>query len=301
MIFQDHARSSTRLTGVDDDTLTGEDDDTLTGVDNDTLTGVDDDTLTGINDIPVLRVARRGAIAVHVVEKAIPVDAVVSLKVDWTRRFDHMQQHSGQHLITAIIDKNYGYKTLSWELGKTKTAIDLGCSSLTPDQLSEIEEECNMAIRNHTNVTVHVYESAKDPELQQVRTRGLPDDHVGQVRVVEIEGLEMNMCCGTHVRNLSDLQMIKLLHTEPTKGLLRLFFLAGKRVLDFTHKALDNEKGLTKILSCGPDEHVTMVDKLQKSLKAANKVNRSQLRELALLEAYKIKSGDKKEPYVCIH
>ncbi|CAB4004576.1 Alanyl-tRNA editing Aarsd1 [Paramuricea clavata] len=111
----------------------------------------------------------------------------------------------------------------------------------------------------------------------------------------------MNMCCGTHVRNLSDLQMIKLLHTEPTKGLLRLFFLAGKRVLDFTHKALDNEKGLTKILSCGPDEHVTMVDKLQKSLKAANKVNRSQLRELALLEAYKIKSGDKKEPYVCIH
>ena len=56
------------------------------------------------------------------------------------------------------------------ELGKTKTAIDLGCSSLTPDQLSEIEEECNMAIRNHTNVTVHVYESAKDPELQQVRS-----------------------------------------------------------------------------------------------------------------------------------
>ena len=54
------------------------------------------------------------------------------------------------------------------ELGKTKTAIDLGCSGLTPEQLSELEEECNEAIRNHTNVTVHVYESAKDPELQQV-------------------------------------------------------------------------------------------------------------------------------------
>lgn len=87
--------------------------------------------------------------------------------------------------------------------------------------------------------------------------------------------------------------MIKLLHTEVTKGCLRLFFLAGKRVLDFTHKALDNEKGLTKMLrlvdnfanincgvidnivvfSCGPDDHVAMVDKLQKSLKLANKVS----------------------------
>lgn len=54
------------------------------------------------------------------------------------------------------------------ELGKTKTAIDLGCSSLTPDQLAEIEQECNEAIRNHVNVIVHVYDSAKDPELQQV-------------------------------------------------------------------------------------------------------------------------------------
>ena len=54
------------------------------------------------------------------------------------------------------------------ELGKTKTSIDLGCSSLTPEQLSQIEEECNKIIRDHTNVTVHVYESAKDPELQQV-------------------------------------------------------------------------------------------------------------------------------------
>jgi hypothetical protein len=78
--------------------------------------------------------------------------------------------------------------------------------------------------------------------------------------------------------------MIKLLHTsvqtEPTKGCFRLFFLAGKRVLDFTRKALDNEKGLMFccfFCSCGPDEHVVMVDKLQKSLKAANKVSHGYL------------------------
>ncbi|XP_046848732.1 alanyl-tRNA editing protein Aarsd1-like [Xenia sp. Carnegie-2017] len=254
-----------------------------------------------INDVPVFQVTRRGALAVHVVKEEISVDSEVKLKVDWTRRFDHMQQHSGQHLITAVIDEKYGYKTLSWELGKSKTAIDLDCSKLTSDQMEEIEEECNRIIRNHSDVKVHVYESAKDPELQKVRTRGLPDDHVGQVRVVEIEGLEMNMCCGTHVRNLSDLQMIKLLHTESTKGCTRLFFLAGKRVLEFARKAYENEKGLSKILSCGPDEHVAMVDKMQKSLKAANKANRLQLRELALLEVYKIKSKEKKPNYVCIH
>uniref|UniRef100_A0A6Q2Z0P5 Alanyl-transfer RNA synthetases family profile domain-containing protein n=1 Tax=Esox lucius TaxID=8010 RepID=A0A6Q2Z0P5_ESOLU len=190
-----------------------------------------------IGDVPVLRVTRNGAEAVHFVGSVLEVGREVQLKVDWERRFDHMQQHSGQHLITALADSMFGYKTTSWELGRQRSTIELDTPSLKPAQVEALEAAVNEKIRANIPVTVQLL-SLDDPALEKVRSRGLPDDPAGPIRIIDIEGVDANMCCGTHVSNLSHLQVIKLLGTEKgKKNKTNLIFLVGFRVLKYVERS----------------------------------------------------------------
>ncbi|XP_035658313.1 alanyl-tRNA editing protein Aarsd1-like [Branchiostoma floridae] len=254
-----------------------------------------------INDVDVIRVTRKQNQAVHFVETPLEVGSEVKMEVDWTRRFDHMQQHSGQHLITAIAEAKFGYKTTSWDLGSKVSSIEMDTPTITLEQLSELEREVNECIRRQIPMTPRLLEPGS-PELEQVRSRGLPDDHIGPVRVVEIEGIDHNTCCGTHVSNLAHLQAIKLLSLEKgKKGKTNVMFVAGNRVLDFVGRAYDREKGLTGILKCPPEEHVEMADKLQKSLRISNKTCTGLLRDVAVLEAQRYKSQPNRDPVFCLH
>uniref|UniRef100_A0A8C9ZUJ8 Alanyl-tRNA synthetase domain containing 1 n=1 Tax=Sander lucioperca TaxID=283035 RepID=A0A8C9ZUJ8_SANLU len=199
-----------------------------------------------IGDVPVLRVTRQGPEAIHFVGSPLEVGQEVQVQVDWERRFDHMQQHSGQHLITALADTLFGYKTTSWELGRQRSTIELDTPSVKPAQLQALEEAINEKIRVHVPVTVQLL-SIDDPAVEKVRSRGLPDDHAGPIRIVDIEGVDANMCCGTHVSNLSQLQVIKLLGTEKgKKNKTNLIFLAGNRVLKYAEKSYSTERSLVK-------------------------------------------------------
>ncbi|XP_071479718.1 alanyl-tRNA editing protein Aarsd1-B-like [Diadema antillarum] len=254
-----------------------------------------------INDVEVLRITRKGADAIHFVTSSFEPGSEVKQKVNWERRFDHMQQHSGQHLITAIADNKYGWKTTSWDLGREKSFIELDTPKIGAEEMEKLEMDVNDAIRQCIPMTPRLVEIGSK-ELEEVRTRGLPDDHVGLVRIVEIKGIEANMCCGTHVSNLSHLQAIKLLGTEKgKKGKTNLFFLAGGRVLAYLGKCYDNEKALTALLKCGPEDHAQQVDKIQKSLKAANKTSLTLLRELAQLEARLYKETQGRDPVLALH
>uniref|UniRef100_A0A669B7Z0 Alanyl-tRNA synthetase domain containing 1 n=1 Tax=Oreochromis niloticus TaxID=8128 RepID=A0A669B7Z0_ORENI len=225
-----------------------------------------------LGDVPVLRVTRQGPDALHFVASPLEVGQEVHVKVDWERRFDHMQQHSGQHLITALADTMFGYKTTSWELGRQRSTIELDTPCVKPGQLQELEECVNEKIRAHIPVMVQLL-SIDDPA---VRSRGLPEDHAGPIRIIDIEGIDANMCCGTHVSNLGHLQVIKLLGTEKgKKNKTNLIFLTGKRVLKYAEKSYNTERSLVSLLKTGPDEHVEAVDKLQKSVKLLQKVSMS--------------------------
>ncbi|XP_037665722.1 alanyl-tRNA editing protein Aarsd1 isoform X4 [Choloepus didactylus] len=201
-----------------------------------------------INDISVLRVTRQGSQADHFMQTPLIPGSQVQVRVDWERRFDHMQQHSGQHLITAVADHLFGLKTTSWELGRLRSVIELDSPSVTAEQVAAIEQSVNEKIRDRLPVDVREL-SLDDPEVEQVRGRGLPDDHAGPVRVVTIKGVDSNMCCGTHVSNLSDLQVIKILGTEKgKKNKTNLVFLAGNRVLKWMERSHGTEKALTTLL-----------------------------------------------------
>ncbi|KAI0215837.1 Alanyl-tRNA editing protein Aarsd1-A [Lamellibrachia satsuma] len=255
-----------------------------------------------INDIDVVQVMRHGVTAVHLVTDAVSVDTDVTVTVDWERRWDNMQQHSGQHLITAMAERMFGYKTTSWNLGLQTAFIELATDSLTTGQMSLLEAEVNKMIRQSLPVTTTVYTDKSDPELLEAHTRGLPDDHEGPVRVVSIQGLDANMCCGTHVSNISHLQVIKLLTVEKgKKGKQNLVFVVGDRVLGYLGRCYSQEKSFTTLLGGCPEEHLQLVEKLQKSYKVANKNATTLLRDVAALECDKFKAKTNRDPLFVLH
>ncbi|NWY54324.1 AASD1 protein, partial [Chionis minor] len=207
----------------------------------------------------------------------------------------------GQHLITAIAEQMFGFKTTSWELGRQRSVIELDTPSVTAEQIEALERSVNEKIRERVPVVVREL-AADDPEIETVRSRGLPDNRAGPVRVVDIKGVDSNMCCGTHVSNLSDLQVIKLLGTEKgKKNKTNLVFLAGNRVLKSIEQSHNTEKALTSLLKNGPGEHVEAVKRLQSSVKLLQKNNLNLLRDIAVLIARDFKSKPVQSQLFVLH
>lgn len=208
-----------------------------------------------INGQRVINVIRKGSEAIHRIESAelsFAVGDQCLQKVDWSRRLDHMQQHSGQHLLSALFEQVYGYDTKSWWLGTDTSYIELDSKiTITQEEIQAIEDKCNGFIAQAVPVSVNVFESlsAITSEDVQRATRGLPADHVGQIRVINIEGVDSNLCCGTHVTNLAQLHAIKLLNIErPNKNKLILHFLVGSRILNRLQTMFDREQKLNGLL-----------------------------------------------------
>lgn len=258
-----------------------------------------------INGRPVKNVVRKGSEAVHFIEgaEAFKIGQVAKQELDWSRRLDHMQQHSGQHLITALFDQKFGFDTKSWWLGTDYSYIELGGNvSITNDHLTQVEKMANNLIVEGRAVTVTVTSFEQGLKIEDARSpRGLPADHVGDVRVVSIEGIESNMCCGTHVTNLSQLQAIKLLHFEKAKNKILIHFLVGNRVIRKLDQCYKREQELNGILKGGPPTHIDLVQKVQSSFKNTSKNFQKVLKDLAVFEAEKLKSLNPLPNFYSLH
>lgn len=210
---------------------------------------------SGEKRLQVLNVTRKGPEAIHFVENAgndenlLKVgDEVVQL-VDWERRHDHMQQHSGQHLISALFEQQYNYNTKAWWLGAESSYIEIDGKNITDGEMKNIESICNLRISQALPVNVQVYETADCAGEEVTRaSRGLPIDLSGPVRLINIEGVDSNMCCGTHVSNLAQLQVIKLMNIEKTKAKTLVHFLVGNRVLKKLESTFQRELQFTSLL-----------------------------------------------------
>jgi len=254
-----------------------------------------------IGEAKVTQVLRKGADAVHITAQELTVGEEYPCTIDWSRRFDHMQQHSAQHLLSALLDNLYKLKTLSWEMGRSVSHVELNTPQVSEEQMAVIEEQCNACIREHRTVDVHYLTKDEASLLEEVQSRGLPADAPEPVRVIEMSEVDKNMCCGTHVNNLSELQAIKLLHTETMRGNTRIFFVAGNRVLEKFSTCYNIERKLNKLLSCGADEHVDSVEKLKNNLRLAQKSSRTYLKEIGAHEGKDLVQMYKNEGYVFHH
>eukprot|EP00667_Euglena_gracilis_P011271 EG_transcript_11512 len=243
-----------------------------------------------VDNIQVEDVQRKGALAIHFTAEAVTPGKQVVVRVDRLRRMDHMQQHSAQHLVTALAEAEFGFHTEAWHLGEATSYIQMDTPSISVEQLRALERLANDRIVAQVPVSVFVSEDAvHDP---RIRRRRLPADLAGPIRVVEIEGLDQNLCCGTHVTNLGQLQAIKLLFSEQKKGSSLLHFVAGGRVLDTFSAMFDRERAMSKLFSgLPPEKHSATVDLLRKDMVKLTKVHRAQSLELAEFIAKDIAAG----------
>lgn len=179
-----------------------------------------------IDKFPVLDVVQEEGEILHKVER-LPVKEEVSCRLDWDRRFDHMQHHSGQHLLSAMCLEVCQAETLSFHLGHDYATIDIARSDLPQDQLMMLELEVNDQVYLNRKVTNYFVSREQAAALPLVKQPKVTDD----IRIVEIEGIEYNACGGTHVSATGEIGMIKLLRAEKQKGHMRLYFKCGYRAL----------------------------------------------------------------------
>jgi Ser-tRNA(Ala) deacylase AlaX len=181
-----------------------------------------------LGDSEVLDVQKRGEEIHHFLSHPV-AEGRVRLELDWARRWDHMQQHTGQHVLTAVALRDYGWRTTAFHLGPDWSDIELDVPSLERNDLDRLEEAVTKEISAARPVTNRNAEVG-DFESLGVRSRLLPEGFKGAVRLVDIEGLDLNTCGGTHCRSTAELGMLCLLGTEPMRGGTRVFFVAGDRV-----------------------------------------------------------------------
>ncbi|KAI9360058.1 hypothetical protein DFJ73DRAFT_96132 [Zopfochytrium polystomum] len=266
-----------------------------------------------LNDVPVVAVFRRGPTCIHLTgapldQESWPPSAgdSVSVRLDWRRRWDHMTQHSGQHLLSCIAEsQEFRFATVSWGLGLSSfedhdrrvgvSYIEIDIAAMRADgaeapeskEIMALETRVNESIRKSLPVTVRELRG-DGLELEKVdgirhNDSKIPEDLAGTVkRLVSIGDLDQNLCCGTHVSNTSELQCVKLLHVERVRGKnFRLYFLFADRVLSFLHESLLRDRQLSTLLSTGPDSFVEKVSILSKQLKELNRERKNNLKEIA--------------------
>lgn len=232
-----------------------------------------------LGDIPVLAVEKSGGEVRHFLDGP-PPSGRVTVELDWERRFDHMQQHTAQHLLTAVADQQFGWPTVAFHLGDRVSDIELDVPGLSAAELSDLEEAVASEIRAARSVTARRVSPQEFAELP-IRSRGLPDGHAGSIRLVEIEGVDVNTCGGTHCGSTAELEALKLLGTDSTAGGVRLFYAAGVRLrrIQGEHHARSGE--LRALLGAPDDELVSSVSARLAQLKDAERAIRNLKEELA--------------------
>jgi len=232
-----------------------------------------------VNRVPVLDVQRVEGVVRHYVVEPVELGAA-ELRLDWPRRFDHMQQHTAQHLLSALALELFDWRTTSFHLGETRCDIELETDSIDLQAIEELERRLRQEIRAARPVTARRI-SADDYRALDIRSRGLPEGHEGEVRLVEIEGIDLTTCGGTHLRSTAEIESLRLGPTERLRGGTRLFWIAGERVARRLATLEARNQELRRLLETSGEELVQATAARLEALKETRRRLKKQSGELA--------------------
>jgi alanyl-tRNA synthetase len=199
---------------------------------------------------------------VHVVEgpfeKSARPGELVHGAIDWPRRFDHMQQHTGQHVLSAAFDRLFKIRTVSFHLGADLSTIDLA-REMTPREIAAAEDEANRIVWEDRPVSIRFVtgEEAALLPLRKEPVRG------GRLRLIDVEGFDLSACGGTHVSRTGEIGVVAVSAWERFKGGQRLEFVCGRRALAHLRLLRDATSAGTKLLSVTPGELPEAIERLQ--------------------------------------
>ncbi len=194
----------------------------------------------------------------------------VSGSIDWQRRFDHMQQHTGQHLLSAVFVEMLHAATLSFHLGAESCTIDLGIPSLDAAQVQAVEQRANELVFENRPVTVGFAHASEATDLRK------PSEREGELRIVSIDNLDRSACGGTHVRSTGEIGPILIRKLEKIRGKVRVEFLCGMRAVRRAHADYEALAQIARLFSAPLDETPALVaaqlEKAQESDKARKRL-----------------------------
>lgn len=180
----------------------------------------------------------------HYIDTPLEAGTTVSGHVDWEQRFDFMQQHSGEHIISGLVHKHFGYNNVGFHLSVNEVTLDFN-GALTPADLVAIEKEANRVVFDNLPIQISY---PTNEELAELTYRSKIEIE-GQVRIVTIPGIDVCACCAPHVAYTGSIGLIKIVNAQSHRGGVRLNILCGNRALEDYKAKQDSVVSISGLLS----------------------------------------------------
>ena len=217
---------------------------------------------------------------VHYCEKPLEAGSTVEGEIDWARRFGLMQLHSGEHILSGIVHRRFGYDNVGFHMGADMVTIDFS-GMLTEEDLKEIEREANGIVWENRPVTIAFPSEEALSHIPYRSKKAL----TGDVRIVTVENADICACCGTHVTRTGEIGLIKIFSCVKFHEGVRLEILCGMRAYDYVNQLIDQNRKNSALLSAKPTETNAAASRAMDELNAV-KYRASQLEnELFSLKA----------------
>ena len=197
-----------------------------------------------LGTVRVLDVRERGGAIVHLCDGPVTVGQTLEGTIDYCLRFDRMQQHSGEHIVSGLINRRWGFHNTGFHMGTESTTIDFD-GVIPAEALPELERLANEAVWQDLEVRCSVPAPEVLPTIPYRSKRALP----WPVRIVEIPGYDICACCGTHVARTGEIGIIKLLSVIPFRGGVRMEMACGNRALGILNWAYDQNRQVSQAFS----------------------------------------------------
>lgn len=211
-----------------------------------------------LGGVQVKDVQEKDGELIHYTETPLEPGTELMGEIDWERRFDLMQQHSGEHMVSGIVHEKYGYDNVGFHMSSDVITIDFS-GVLDKKQLEEIEAETNRKIWENTPVEIF-YPEKEDLEQLPYRSK---KELTGKIRLVRFPGADLCACCGTHVTHTGEIGMVKLLTVENFHEGVRVTMISGKRVLEYLSRIDEQNRQVSVKLSAKIGETAPAVERLQ--------------------------------------
>ena len=241
-----------------------------------------------LNGIPVLDVQELGEDVVHLCAAPLEVGSTAEGIIDYDRRFDLMQQHTGEHIVSGIIHRRYGYHNVGFHMGAHMIQIDFD-GMVPPQELGAIELEANRALWQNIPVRCWYPEEAELPGVVYRTKRALP----WPVRIVQVPGFDSCACCGVHVESTGEVGLVKLFTVAGLRGGCRIEMACGKRALELLNAAFEQNRQVSQCFSAQWFETGAAARKMNEALGAEkSRVNALQSRVFESIAKSYVNCGD---------
>ncbi len=236
-----------------------------------------------INEVEVLKVLEDEARIIHLLAEDIS-SAKVTGKIEWQTRFDHMQQHSGQHILSQSFHELLGAETLSFHLGEANSSVEMGLRKISEEEVENVERRANEIVFQDREIKCYFIPEEK---IESVPLRR-PPKKKGLIRVVEVSDFDFSACGGTHVCRAGEIGLIKILKLERIRNNVRFEFICGKRTLEdylWKNRIL---RELSTRFTVNEGEILYTVEKLSSDLKSEKRKGKKMQEKIAQHEAQEI-------------